>query len=402
MILSTSFSRPMRGSKVLLLLGNLPLLDQRDRLLAHPVEVEPARRQEASRHAPVHPQEADQQVLGPDVGVHHGFRLVGGVGEDLLGLLRERQLGGRGDPLDENAVPLDLAANLLRLDVEAGEDLLDDVLTLAEDAEQQVLGLDHLGAELGGLVAGEEEGAAGFLVVLLKHRRVSGADSWIGSVPAGRTRRGRDSFPRHIRNGITATREIGVVRDENGRHAALPVKLFQETEDRAGGVGVEIAGRLVRKEETRTSREGARDRDTLLLASGEGAGPVVSPLPEADAVENVRGPAARLRRGQAGDAVRKRDILLRGELREKVVELEDEADAFVSKARPLLRRKLPERLAEDLHAPRVGIVDPAEQMQKRGLPDARGPHDRGEDPLRHLEREIRKHRDRRALAGVCL
>ena len=190
MIRSTSFSRPISGSKdprhrelrqvaavlgeerkLLLLLGDLPLLDQRDRLLAHAVEVEPARGQEASRDAAVHAEEADEQMLGPDVRVHHGFRLVRGVGEDLLGFLREGQLGGRGDPLDEDAVPLDLAADLLRLDVEAGEDLLDDVLPLAEDAEQEVLGLDHLGAELGGLIAGEEEGPPRFLVVFLKHRQ---------------------------------------------------------------------------------------------------------------------------------------------------------------------------------------------------------------------------------------
>ena len=109
-------------------------------------------------------------MLRPDVGMHHRLRLVRGVGEDLLGLLGEGELGRRGDPLDEDAVALDLAADFLGLDVEAGEDLLDDVLAFAEDPEQQVLGFDHLGAELGSLVTGKEEGAAGFLVVLFKHR----------------------------------------------------------------------------------------------------------------------------------------------------------------------------------------------------------------------------------------
>ena len=76
------------------------------------------------------------------------------------------------------AVALDLAAHVLGLDVEAREDLLDDVLALAEDAEQEVLGLDDLGAELGGLVAGEEERAARLLVVLLKH-------GWRAQAPSG-------------------------------------------------------------------------------------------------------------------------------------------------------------------------------------------------------------------------
>src|SRR5262249_37003325 len=66
-------------------------------------------------------------------------------------------------------VALDLPADLLGLHVEAREDLLDDVLALPEDAQEQVLGLDHLGAQLRGLVAREEQSAARFLVVFLKH-----------------------------------------------------------------------------------------------------------------------------------------------------------------------------------------------------------------------------------------
>src|SRR5260370_776498 len=83
--------------------------------------------------------------------------------------------------------------------------------------------------------------------------------------------------------------------------------------------------------EPRSAGEGARGRDGVLLAGGEGAGRGVAPLPQADAVEKVRGPAASLRRGQSGDAVRKSDVLLRRELRQKVVKLEDETDPLVSK-----------------------------------------------------------------------
>ena len=110
-------------------------------------------------------------MLGPDVRVHHRLRLVRGVGEDLLRFLGERQLRRRGDSLDEDAVAFDLAPNLLRLHVEAGEDLLDDVFPFAEDPEQEVLGLDDLRAQLGGFVAREKERAPRFFVVFLKHPR---------------------------------------------------------------------------------------------------------------------------------------------------------------------------------------------------------------------------------------
>jgi hypothetical protein len=72
--------------ELLLLLGDLALLDERDRLLPHAVEVEAARGQQTSGDAAVDPEQTDQQVLRPHVGVHHRLRLVRSVGEDLLGL----------------------------------------------------------------------------------------------------------------------------------------------------------------------------------------------------------------------------------------------------------------------------------------------------------------------------
>ncbi len=138
--------------KLLLLLGDFPLLDERDRLFPHAVEVEAARGEQPAGHAAVDAEQPDQEMLGADVGVHHRLGLVGGVREDLLGFLGERELGRRGDALHEDPIALDLPADVLRLHVEAGEDLLDDVLALAEDPEQEVLRLDDLRAELGGLV----------------------------------------------------------------------------------------------------------------------------------------------------------------------------------------------------------------------------------------------------------
>src|SRR6266581_3016236 len=112
-------------------------------------------------------------MLGPDIGMHHRLCLVRGVGEDFLGLLGKRELSRRRDSLHEDAVSLDLSSHLLRLHVETGEDLLDDVLTLAQYSEQQVLRFDDLGSELGSLVAREKECPARLFVVLLKHRRFS-------------------------------------------------------------------------------------------------------------------------------------------------------------------------------------------------------------------------------------
>ncbi len=129
------------------------------------------RHQDTARDTRIHAEDADEQMLGADVGVHHRLGLVRGVREDLLGLLRERQLLGGGNALHEHAIALDLAADVVGLHVEAGEDLLDDVFTFAQDAEQDVFRLDDLRAQLGGLVTREEECPPGLLVVFLEHVR---------------------------------------------------------------------------------------------------------------------------------------------------------------------------------------------------------------------------------------
>ena len=223
------------------------------------------------------------------------------------------------------------------------------------------------------------------------------------SNPAGRTRRGRNSFPRHQVDGITATCEIGVVRDENGRHPSLAVELFEQIEDAPGRIDVEVARRLVREEEARRAREGARDRDALLFAArrARGGGDRAARAGRRGRGSRPRGGAPRPA-GLARDPVREGDVLLRRELRQQMVELKDKPDAVVAKASPLPRRELVERLAEDLHAPRVGAVDPSEEVQERGLPHPGGPHHGREDPLRQFEREVREDGHRSALACVGL
>src|SRR6202166_5110139 len=155
--------------ELFLLLRRLALLGDRQRLFADGVDVEALLRQDAHRRAALDAQDADQQVLGADRGVEHALRLVRGVGEDLLRLLRERQLGGRGDALDEHPLALDLAADVLGLHLEAAEDLVDRLLAFPQDAEEDVFRLDDPAAELAGFVAGEEEGSARLFIVLLKH-----------------------------------------------------------------------------------------------------------------------------------------------------------------------------------------------------------------------------------------
>ena len=96
--------------QLLLLLRSLALLGDRQDLFAQGVDVE-ARAGSgcACADAAFDAQDADQQVLRTDRGMKHRLGFVRGVGEDLLRFLGERQLGGRGDALDEDALAFDLA-----------------------------------------------------------------------------------------------------------------------------------------------------------------------------------------------------------------------------------------------------------------------------------------------------
>ena len=128
--------------ELFLLLVRLALFEDGDRLLTNSVDIETFGGEDSRSGRRLHAQDPDQQMLGAHVLMEHRFRFVGGVGQDLLRLFGQRKLGGGGDAIDEEAVAFHFAADLLGLDVEAGENLLDDLFPFAKDAEQDVLGLD--------------------------------------------------------------------------------------------------------------------------------------------------------------------------------------------------------------------------------------------------------------------
>src|SRR5262249_60088535 len=116
-------------------------------------------------------------------------------------------------------------------------------------------------------------------------------------------------------------------------------------------------------------------RAALLLPPGERRGTVLPLSAEPDALEKPRRAAARLSRREPRDAVWEGHVLLGGELRQQMVKLEDEPDPRVAEPSALFRRQARELLAEDLDAPLVRRVDPAEQVEQRGLAHAGRSHD---------------------------
>ena len=113
-------------------------------------------------------------------------------------------------------------------------------------------------------------------------------------------------------------------------------------------VRVEVAGGLVGEHDRRPGDERARDRDALLLAARELGRPVAAAVGEADALDQV------IEEGLVGllarDRERQQHVLLGGEHRQQVEELEDEADVLAPQQRHLVVGERADVVAGDLDA----------------------------------------------------
>ncbi len=112
---------------------------------------------------------------------------------------------------------------------------------------------------------------------------------------------------------------------------SLAPSRVDHVEHALGGLGVEVAGRLVEQQQRRLVDERARDRDALQLAARQHRGEVVAAAFEADRREHR--PRARRRIGGLLQQQRQRDVLLDRQVRQHVERLEHEAHAVAPQQR---------------------------------------------------------------------
>ena len=116
-------------------------------------------------------------------------------------------------------------------------------------------------------------------------------------------------------------------------------------------------GRLVGEQDRVAGGEGAGDRHPLLLAAGELVREVVDAVAEPDALEHLAGGARAL--GAGGDVGAELDVLARGQRREQVEGLKDEADRLRGGSGTAPRARRPEMsLPATVSAPRSGSRAP--------------------------------------------
>ncbi|KAG1393634.1 hypothetical protein G6F59_014324 [Rhizopus arrhizus] len=101
--------------------------------------------------------------------------------------------------------------------------------------------------------------------------------------------------------------------------------------------------------------------------------------------------ALALRGVEVGQQQRQLDVLLRGQHRHQVVELEHEADVVAAPGRQLAAAHLVDALAFDADLAAAGVVQAADQVEQGGLARTGGAHQRDEVAARDVQGDAVQH-----------
>ena len=125
--------------------------------------------QDLGRETFLFAQQAQQQVLGPDVLVIQPLGFFRAVGQHALALMAQRQIHGSRNLFADGGVAFDLFADGLHRGVRAQKPVRER-LVFAQQSQEQMFGFDIGTAELAGLVPREEDDPSRLLRISLKHR----------------------------------------------------------------------------------------------------------------------------------------------------------------------------------------------------------------------------------------
>ena len=152
--------------------GRGRLRQDADDLVADLVQADAERLEHAGRDPFAFADQAEEQVLGPDVVVAEAASLVDGQLDDALGARRQPDLAD-DRPVAAADDELDGGPDLGQLDVHVLEDARGHALALTDEAEEQVLRADVVVVEPLGFVLREGQDFAGAIRELVEaiHRR---------------------------------------------------------------------------------------------------------------------------------------------------------------------------------------------------------------------------------------
>ena len=151
----------------------------------------------------------------------------------------------------------------------------------------------------------------------------------------------------------------------------MAANLFGQQLDRGrGGARIEVARRLVGKDQRGAVHQGPRERDPLLLAARELARMAAGASRKSDRREHRLGVAPGLAFFAPVQQQRHRDVLPGTQVRNQMERLEDEAEPPPADCRKFLVAEAAQAAAVQEHLALVRRVEPGAQVEQRRLADA--------------------------------
>ena len=176
------------------------------------------------------------------------------------------------------------------------------------------------------------------------------------------------------------------MRDHDDGLVIGPVGELEDVHDVLRRLAVEVAGRLVAKEQRRVVDQRTRNADALLLTAGKLVRQAVSFVGDMQRVEQfveavfVLCPAVQIPRQQ--------DVFLCGQNRDQVVELIDDADLTAAKNRELVGIHRADVLTVHQNPAACGAVNAADQVHERALAAAARADNRDKLALLHAQIDV--------------
>lgn len=144
-------------------------------------------------------------------------------------------------------------------------------------------------------------------------------------------------------------------------------RALEEVKHLASGFAVEVAGRLIGKDECRPVDQRACHGNPLLLPPRKPVRIALAAVAQSHLLQEIAGGRAGLRRQIAGQLQGEKDVLLDRQGWDEIVELKDEADSLPAEQGPVALGEVVDRDAVNGHGPPFRQVDAADEVQKGRL-----------------------------------
>lgn len=152
---------------------------------------------------------------------------------------------------------------------------------------------------------------------------------------------------------------------------ALAHQRNEALEYRLRSLLIEIPRWLIREQDNWLIRDRPRDRDPLLFATRQPRGPVLQPLPQTKAFQQIICPVSRRTSLASRDQHGNHHVLKRGEFGHQMMELVNHAQSIAPRLGSSAIVHTGTTHATDLDDSRVRLLQQGRDMQERGFPCSR-------------------------------